>query len=253
MADFEILYEEGPCLAVNKPAGLLTQAPRGIDSLEYRIKNYLMESEGRGENGYLGVPHRLDRPVSGVILFGKHSRAAHRLSEQFEKRQIDKIYWAIVEGIVETDTGTWTDYVRKIPGKPLAEIVAPINPDAREAVLHYTVLDRFKFRDKLLTYLEIKLETGRMHQIRLQSSVHCHPVLGDVTYGSVLPFGGDSDDERSRKIALHARSIAFLDPMTRQPVFLTAPLPPQWSIFNSSLQTDRSKLSIRENLLNIPK
>jgi 23S rRNA-/tRNA-specific pseudouridylate synthase len=244
---FEILYEDGSCLAVNKPAGLLTQAPQGIDSLEFRVKAYLLEKEGRGD--YLGVPHRLDRPVSGVILFGKYSRATHRLSEQFEKRQIDKTYWSVVEGTVEPDNGTWIDFVRKIPDKPLAEIVAPINPDAREAILHYTVLDRFKLEnqplDKLtfdqlqndqlqnnkltFTRLEIKLETGRMHQIRLQCSVHGHPILGDGSYGSLVPFGDHFDDERCREIALHARSIAFLNPTTREPIHLTAPLPNLWN------------------------
>ncbi|MDR0336378.1 MAG: RNA pseudouridine synthase, partial [Planctomycetaceae bacterium] len=219
---FEILYEEGACLGVNKPAGLLTQAPRGIDSLERRVKTYLMKQEGRD---YLGVPHRLDRPVSGVILFGKHSRATHRLSEQFEQRQIDKTYWAITAGNVTPKTGTWIDFVRKIPNKPLAEIVAPINPDAREAILHYMVLDNFEWEGKTVTHLEIKLETGRMHQIRLQCSAHGYPILGDATYGSAIPFGNHFDEERYREIALHARSIVFLDPTTRNPVNLTAPLP----------------------------
>jgi RluA family pseudouridine synthase len=224
--DFEILYEEGACLAVNKPAGLLTQAPYGIDSLESRVKAYLMEKEGRK---YLGIPHRLDRPVSGVILFGKHSRATHRLSEQFEKRQIDKTYWAITEGTVQPETGTWIDFIRKIPDKPLAEIVAPINPDAREAILHYTVLDHFELEGKSVTRLEVKLETGRMHQIRLQCSVRGYPILGDASYGSIIPFGNHFDEERCREIALHARSIAFLDPTTREPVNLTAPLPTLWN------------------------
>jgi RluA family pseudouridine synthase len=235
MPDFEILYEEGPCLAVNKPAGLLTQAPRGIDSLEFRVKAYLMETEGRGENGYLGIPHRLDRPVSGVILFGKHSRATHRLSEQFEKRQIEKTYWAVVEGLVQPDNGTWIDYVRKIPNKPLAEIIAPIHPDAREAILHYSVLNRFTFQNKTFCHLKIKLETGRMHQIRLQSSVHGYPILGDAAYGSTIPFGEHFDNERCREIALHARSISFRDPMTQSPVHLTAPLPPHWNPLLPSL------------------
>ena len=229
--EFEILYENGPCLAVNKPAGLLTQAPRGIDSLEWRVKDYVRAVENRGENCYLGVPHRLDRPVSGVILFGKHARATRRLSEQFESRRIDKIYWAVVQGTVETDTGTWIDYMRKIPNSAKAEIVPPIKPDAREAVLHFTALKRFEMNGSPLTMLEIKLETGRMHQIRLQCSTHGHPILGDATYGSNIPFGDFFDDERKREIALHSRSIVFEDPMTREPVFLTAPLPSLWERF----------------------
>ncbi len=226
--NIEILYENGPCLAVNKPSGLLTQAPRGIDSLEWRVKEYVKEVESRGDNCYLGVPHRLDRPVSGVILFGKHSRATRRLSEQFESRRIAKTYWAVVAGHVERDADTWVDFMRKIPDKAQAEIVSPVKPDAREAILHYTALNRFALNGIPVTRLEIKLETGRMHQIRLQCGTHGHPILGDATYGSDIPFGRHFDDERKREIALHARSISFDDPMTREPVSLTAPLPVLW-------------------------
>jgi len=239
--DVDILYEVGPCLAVNKPAGLLTQAPRWIDSLERRIKQYLCENEGRpdpmtGGGGYLGIPHRLDRPVSGVVLFGKHSRAAHRLSKQFEKREVKKRYWAVVAGTVEPGTGTWIDFMRKIPDVPQAEIVPEEHPDARRGILHYTVLQSVTFHGHSVTptpatLLEIELETGRMHQIRLQSSIRGYPILGDAMYGSTIPFDGHFEDERSRAIALHALSISFCDPMTKQPVTLYAPLPDTWKHF----------------------
>ena len=216
----DILYEEGFCLAVNKPSGLLTQALPGIDSLERRVKDY-WESE------YLGVPHRLDRPVSGVVLFGKNSRTTHRISQQFEERQIDKTYWAIVEGSLAEESGTWIDYMRKIPNRPVAEIIPPINPDAREAVLHFSVLRRLAG----CTVLEIRLETGRMHQIRLQAAAHGHPILGDAMYGSGRPFGEPFDDERLRAVALHARFLKFVHPTSRQSVEVFAPLPPAWDEF----------------------
>jgi RluA family pseudouridine synthase len=228
--DFDILYEEGPCLAINKPAGLLTQAPRWIDSLERRVKKYLCENEGRPENGYLGIPHRLDRPVSGVILFGKHSRAAHRLSKQFEKREIQKRYWAVVPGTVEPHTGTWIDFMRKIPDVPQGEIVPEDHPDARKGILHYMVLQQVMFQETSATLLEITLETGRMHQIRLQASIRGCPILGDAMYGSAIPFD-EHEDERCRSIALHAVSISFCDPMTKQQVTLCAPLPAAWNCF----------------------
>ena len=212
-----ILYEEGFCLAVNKPAGLLTQSPPGIDSLERQVKDYLGSE-------YLGVPHRLDRPVSGVILFGKNSRTTHRISQQFEQRQIDKTYWAVVEGHIDEESGTWIDYMRKVPDRPIAEIVPPINSDAREAILHFTVLQRLAD----CTLLEIRLETGRMHQIRLQSAAHGHPILGDAMYGSQRPFGEQFDDERRRPIALHARSLKFVQPTSKEPVEILAPLPEVW-------------------------
>jgi 23S rRNA pseudouridine1911/1915/1917 synthase len=229
----EILFENDIILAVNKPSGLLTQAVHGIDSLELRVKSYLA---GRSDAGfdteiagiYLGVPHRLDRPVSGVILFGKTKRATHRLSEQFENRKIDKIYWGIVSGTVDADEGTWIDYMRKVPNRPIAEIIQPINPDAREAILHYKVLKRFKINNNSFTHLEIKLETGRMHQIRLQSATHGYPILGDATYNSTLPFGENFDNDRCREIALHARSITFQNSITHEQINLIAPTPQLW-------------------------
>ena len=228
----EILYEEGPCLAINKPAGVLTQAPCTVDSLERRIKNYLMKTEGRPENGYLGIPHRLDRPVTGVVLFGKHSRATNRLAKQFEKREVKKTYWAIVEGTVEPSVGTWIDHMRKIPDVARSEIVAEDHPDARKAVLHYRVLQSLTFQNTPVTFLEIELETGRMHQIRLQSSIRGYSILGDAMYGSAIPFDEHFEDERRRTIALHAVSMSFCDPMTRQPITLHAPLPETWNTCN---------------------
>ena len=121
---------------------------------------------------------------------------------------MEKKYWAVVAGRVTPDSGTWTDYQRKVPGEPRSEIVDPAHPDAQQAILHYKVLshnDRFSF-------LEIELETGRTHQIRLQASAHGHPLVGDELYGSALPFGPATDDTRMRWIALHARRLAFLHP-----------------------------------------
>ncbi len=128
---FQILYEQGPCLAVNKPSGLLTQAPPGIDSLELRIKNFILKRGHPYESVYLGIPHRLDRPASGAMVFCTKRRAARRLAEQFEERQVNKIYWACVEGQVAAESGTWEDYILKVPGKPQAEVVAAGLPQSR--------------------------------------------------------------------------------------------------------------------------
>ena len=113
---FQILYEQGPCLVVRKPPGMLTQAPPGIDSLELQVKRFLQTREAKEHNLYLAVIHRLDRPVSGALVMARHVRAAQRLAEQFESRSVAKRYWAIVAGQVEPDTGTWTDHMRKVPG-----------------------------------------------------------------------------------------------------------------------------------------
>src|SRR5262249_40988558 len=100
------LYDDGPCLVVNKPAGVLTQAPAGIDSMEMRVKAFYRAREGKEGNIYLGLPHRLDRPVTGAIVFARHVRAASRLAPQFENRTVTKVYWALVQGDVDGDEGT---------------------------------------------------------------------------------------------------------------------------------------------------
>jgi RluA family pseudouridine synthase len=221
---FEVLYEEGPCLVVCKPPGLLTQAPPGIDSLEARIKDFYRQREGKTGNIYLGVPHRLDRPASGVMVFARHSRAARRLAEQFEGRLVRKLYWACVAGQLDAPEGTWTDQMRKIPDQAQAEIVPDNHPEGRLAVLHYRQLGQGPWG----TWLEIELETGRMHQIRIQAASRGHPLLGDARYGSTVPFGPQYDDVRQRAIALHARTLSFRHPMTREPVTVTAAPPEAW-------------------------
>ncbi|HEV7225940.1 MAG TPA: RluA family pseudouridine synthase [Pirellulales bacterium] len=223
-SSIHVLYESGPCLAVLKPAGLATQAPPGIDSLEARIKALLAARNPQHEAIYLAVPHRLDRPVSGAMIFATRRRAAHKISLQFERREVRKTYWACVEGGVSPAEGTWIDHVRKVYGHPKAEIVPADHPEARRAVLHYRTLGRTTWG----SWLEIELETGRTHQIRLQAASRGHPVLGDAFYGGGVPFGVQHVDERLRAIALHGRSLSFRDPSTKEIVTVTAPLPEAW-------------------------
>lgn len=221
---FEILLEAGPLLVVRKPAGLLTQAPPGIDNLESRIKRFLKARDAKPGGVYLAVIHRLDRPVSGAIAFCKHVRAARKLSEQFEDRMVQKTYWALVASTPQPSAGTWTDYLRKVPGEARSEVVDRAHPEAQLAILHYQVRASLGER----TLLQIELETGRTHQIRVQCAAHGLPILGDEQYGSVVPFGPVTPDERARAIALHARSLAFRHPMSGEPVAVTARLPEYW-------------------------
>src|SRR6267142_6701875 len=110
-----VLYEDNHCLAVAKPAPLLTQGvPPGIPTLESTAKAYLKERYHKPGNVYLGIPHRLDRPVSGVVVFARNTKAAQRLAEQFRERQVSKLYWGAVEGVVQPDEGVWEDWLRKI-------------------------------------------------------------------------------------------------------------------------------------------
>lgn len=220
----EVLYDEGPCLVVNKRAGILTQAPAGIDSLEVQVKAFYRQREGKEGNIYLGLPHRLDRPVSGAIVFARHVRAAQRLSTQFENRTVTKVYWAFVEGQVDADEGTWTDHLHKRHGMAQSIVVPADDPRGKVAVMRFRVLAR----TDLGTWLEVELETGRTHQIRVQTASRGYPVMGDSQYGAKLPFGEQFEDERLRAIALHARQLGFNHPMTREPVDIIAPLPAAW-------------------------
>jgi len=223
---FQILFEEGPCLVFNKPAGLLTQAPPGIDSLELRVRRFLQQREDKSHNLYLALPHRLDRPVSGAIVMARHVRAARRISEQFEQRTVHKAYWAIVEGSVAEASGTWIDWMRKVPDEPRSETVTADHPGAQQAVLHFRVIARAASA----TWLEIQLETGRTHQIRVQSAARGHAVAGDFQYGAVRPFGPATEDTRQRWIGLHARTLGFDHPMTRERIQIEAPVPAAWHL-----------------------
>lgn len=222
---FEILLEDDAVLAVAKPSGIATQAPPGIDSLEVRIKQYLAPPDQDAGSIYLGIPHRLDRPASGAIVFAKTRRAARQLSRQFERRTVKKTYWICVERIVEPLAGTWTDFLQKVYGHPRATVVDRTLPGAQEAILTYRTIGYHRAG----SWLEIELQTGRTHQIRVQAATRGHPVLGDTHYGSAICFGPQHEDERLRAIALHARSLEFAHPTTREPMTACAPLPAEWS------------------------
>jgi RluA family pseudouridine synthase len=222
----DVLYDDGPCLVVNKPAGVLTQAPAGIDSMEVRVKAFYRAREAKEGNIYLGLPHRLDRPVTGAIVFARHVRAAQRLSAQFENRTVTKVYWAVVEGHLEVDEGTWTDHLHKRHGMPQSIVVQADDPRGKLAVMHWRVLTRLT--DPARTWLEVQLETGRTHQIRVQAASRGHAVLGDAQYGATQPFGEQIEDERLRAIALHARQLGFNHPMTGEAVDVIAPVSTEW-------------------------
>ncbi|GAA4439477.1 RNA pseudouridine synthase [Bremerella cremea] len=221
---FEVLYEKGPCICVQKRAGLLTQAPPGIDNLELQVREFCKQRDGKTGKIYLAIIHRLDRPVSGAIVFCRNVRAAQRLSAQFRERSVRKTYWAIVEGVVPEDSGAWTDHVRKIPDVAQGEVVAAGSDDARPAELSYEVLARTSTH----SLLEIELGTGRYHQIRLQCASRQFPILGDSLYGAQQAFGPIVDDPRQQHIALHARRLQFRHPMVEEQVDVVAPLSSAW-------------------------
>jgi len=188
------------------------------------VKHYIKEKYQKPAGVYLGIPHRLDRPVSGVILFARNSKAAARVAEQFQKHTVTKIYWALVEGEVPDETGEWRDFIRKVEDESRAELVEEGTDKAREAITRYRVVKRLEGS----TFLELAPRTGRMHQLRVQSARRGHPVLGDALYGSTRLFGAAVEHPRDRLIALHARSLTIEHPFRKEPLIIEAALPETW-------------------------
>lgn len=217
LAPLDILYEDNHCLAINKPAGRLsTHYEGGEETLDREVKAYLKEKYRKPGNVFLGIVHRLDKPVSGVLLFARTSKAAARLSEQFRSGSVEKVYWAIVEGEVGIAAGSLEDWLRKDRDVGRVEVVPPRSEGARQALLHFT---RRAVHDGL-TWLELRPQTGRTHQLRVQLAHHGWPIYGDAKYGAIRTF--------SSGIALHARSLTFLHPVRNEPIVLTADVPRPW-------------------------
>lgn len=213
----EILYEDNHCLAVFKPAGVACAHFQGKEqTLDRAVKQYLKDKHQKPGNVFLGIVHRLDKPVSGVMLFARTSKAAARLSEQFREGTIEKVYWAIVEGQVQREAGTLEDWLRKNPETHRVDVLEPHTKGARQSLLHY----QRRGTEGGLTLLEVRPQTGRTHQLRVQLAHHGHPIYGDARYGSVRTFGN--------AVALHARALTFLHPVRYEPITLIAELPGAW-------------------------
>ena len=222
--DFEILFHEKQVLVASKPGGLLTQGPPGIDSFETRIKDWLVSMRTTDRKTYLGVPHRLDRPASGIMVFGLDKPTTRQLANQFQQRTVAKTYQCLVEGQVQPQSGEWVDYMRKCPDAAQSEIVEEATEGAQIAKLKYEVLQGAGN----FSHLQIQLETGRTHQIRLQAATRGFPILGDTLYGSKTEFGPQTTDLRERWISLHARTIAFDHPNQQRRIEFASPLPEHW-------------------------
>ncbi len=214
-----VLFEDAHCLAVAKPAGVLTQGTAGGEpSVEDAVRRHLRPAEPG--SFYLGTVHRLDRPVSGVLLWAKTPRAARRLSDQFARRLVRKAYWAVVEGIPPEAEGAWDDFLGPVDPETGRVRIAPAPfRDSRPA---RTRFDRGEATGLPpgCAWLRLRPETGRTHQLRAQASARGLPIVGDRAYGSSRPFPAG--------IALHARSLVVEHPATRRPIAFRAPTPPSW-------------------------
>lgn len=214
-----ILYEDNHLLAVSKPAGLPTMGVAADQpSLLALAKQYIKRKYQKPGNVYLGAMSRLDAPVTGIVLFARTSKAAARLTEQFRSRAVDKAYWAIVSGEPPAEA-TCVDWLIKDERHRKMHIAAPRAPGAQEARLSYRRLVQLPRH----WVLEIALETGRKHQIRLQLAERGFPVVGDRKYGSQAAF--------PEGIALHSRRLGFTHPTLGTPVELTAQPPKSWAKF----------------------
>jgi 23S rRNA pseudouridine1911/1915/1917 synthase len=213
----DILYEDNHCLAVAKPSGVVSAHFQGTEeTLDRAVKAYLKERYQKPGNVFLGVVHRLDRPVSGVLLFARTSKAAARLAEQFREGTVEKVYWAVVEGDLQKSAGTLEDWLLRDREVGRVEVVEPRTRGARQALLHF----QRRGGHTGLTWVEIRPQTGRTHQLRVQLAHHGFPIYGDAKYGSIHTFG--------RAIGLHARALTFLHPIRYEPITLTAEVPRTW-------------------------
>jgi 23S rRNA pseudouridine1911/1915/1917 synthase len=213
----DILYEDNHCLAIAKPSGWSSAHYQGgEETLDRAVKQYLKTQYHKPGKVFLGIVHRLDRLVSGVLLFARTSKAAARLAEQFREGTVEKVYWAIVEGEITRAAGTLEDWLKKDREAGRVRIVEPRTRGAHQALLHFQI----RGSHGGLTWLEIRPQTGRTHQLRVQLAHHYHPIYGDAKYGSVHTF--------NRAIALHARALTFLHPIRYEPITLTAELPRAW-------------------------
>ena len=223
----QVLYEDNHIIAINKPAGYLVQGDiTGDVPLPEYVKEYIKIQYNKPGDVFLGVVHRLDRPVSGVLLFARTSKGLRRLNELFKNREVEKEYWAVTEDQPEPMSGELVHYILKDQEKNKAKAFEKMSSrakGAKKAELSYKMLARVGHH----ILLEVKPRTGRAHQIRVQLSKLGTPIRGDIKYGA-----------RSRNedgnIHLHCRSLRFIHPIKKIPILITASVPKDnvvWNLF----------------------
>lgn len=227
MDEVEVLYEDNHLIAVNKRAGEITQGDKtGDEPLPEKVKRWIKKKYNKPGNVFCGVIHRIDRPTSGLIMLAKTSKGLSRMNAMFQKKEIQKTYWAIVEKAPAVEYGTLVNHLKKNEKKNKSGVVKETTEGAKRAELDYKVIaksDRY-------TLLEIDPRTGRHHQIRTQLAHIGCIIKGDLKYGA----------KRSNKdgsISLHARAVSFEHPIKKEPVKIIAPVPNDslWKWFENEL------------------
>ena len=204
----KIIYEDNHIIVVVKPVDILSQADstKDIDMLTV-IKAYLKQKYNKPGNVYLGLLHRLDRMVGGIMVFAKTSKAASRLSKCITDKKFEKEYVAIVNGIFDKKAGSLVDYLKKDCKNNKSIVVTKNDKDAKLAMLDYNVEKSFVYNSRTYSLVKIILHTGRHHQIRVQFANVCHPLYGDIKY---------DENAINKPIALWAYHLSFEHPVTHQ-------------------------------------
>lgn len=223
MKKAEILYEDNHLIAINKPAGFLVQGDRtGDEPILDVLKRYIKVTYNKPGDVFLAPNHRLDRPVSGVLLFSKTSKALGRVNQLFQQDKVKKQYLALVEGVPEPLEGRLTHYIAKNRKKNISFITKQGKPDAKKSVLSYKVTKVINRK----CLVEVSPKTGRSHQIRVQLSSLGTPIIGDLKYKA-------QQNMEDWSIALHCRSLEFVHPVKKERIHIQAPVPSlqQWKIY----------------------
>ena len=209
----QLLFEDNHLLVVEKPVNLLSQADHsGSPDLLSLLKDWIKQRDQKPGQVFLGLVQRLDRPVGGVMVFAKTSKAASRLADQVRQRTLQKTYLAVVAGVVDPPERTLTDWLQKDHHSNTVRVVESGLPPAKQAILHY---ERIAVHANK-SLLRIQLKTGRSHQIRVQLAHYGHPLLGDHKYGQALDLSGP---------ALWSHQLQLLHPTLRKSLLFTSPPP----------------------------
>jgi 23S rRNA pseudouridine1911/1915/1917 synthase len=211
----QILYEDNHLIIINKASGQLSDSDdSGDETLADMVKAYIKEKYNKPGDVFLGIPHRLDRPTSGAIIFARTSKALERLSAMIRDREVKKTYWALTLKRPPKEEGTLKNYLLRKQDNNTSKVFSKHVTDSKEAILHYKLL----MSKGSYHLLEIDLETGRHHQIRAQLAHMGTPIVGDVKYGY-------KESNTDKSICLHARKLEFKHPVKKEPLKIIAPSP----------------------------
>ena len=219
----KVLYEDNHIIVVNKESGEIVQGDKTGDTpLSDIVKDYIKVKYQKPGNVFLGVVHRLDRPVSGAVVFARTSKALSRLNEMFRRGEVHKTYWAIVKNKPKADAATLVSWIVRNEKQNKSYAYDTEKPGSKKAILHYRLIAR----SDNYSLLEVDLKTGRHHQIRCQLAKMGCPIKGDLKYG----FPRSNPDG---SICLHARCVRFVHPVSKEQVEVVAPVPEDngWSFF----------------------